>query len=149
MQSVPVLHILVVDNEPLVCESVKLLLVSDGHKVETATSGKEALAHLEKGTFDLILIDYAMPVMKGDELAAAIKARLPNQPILIISARAEMLQSSGSPLVGVYLMQRLYRTTVAYIVDVLHGRRPRRRGSRATRRRFFHSAMGQISLKDH
>ena len=96
--------ILVVDDEPLVCETVKMLLVADGHKVETATSGKEALALLEKGTFDLILIDYAMPVMKGDELAAAVKARLPNQPIVIFSASAQMLQSSANPLVEGYFI---------------------------------------------
>jgi CheY-like chemotaxis protein len=104
MPSVEVLHILVVDDEPLVCETVKMLLMSDGHKVETATSGREALALLDKGTFDLITIDYALPVMKGDELAASIKARLPNQPIVIISASAEMLQFSGNPLVGAYFI---------------------------------------------
>jgi CheY-like chemotaxis protein len=104
MPSVEVLHILVVDDEPLVCETVKMLLMSDGHKVETATSGREALALLDKGTFDLITIDYALPVMKGDELAAAIKARLPNQPIVIMSASAEMLQFSGNPLVGAHFI---------------------------------------------
>lgn len=102
MQGIPTLHILVVDDEPLVCETVKMLLMADGHKVETTTSGREALALLDKGTFDLITIDYAMPVMKGDELAAAIKARLPNQPIVIMSASAEMLQSSRNPLVEAY-----------------------------------------------
>jgi CheY-like chemotaxis protein len=42
-----------------------------------------------------------MPDMKGDELAAAIKARLPRQPVVLLTAHAEMLKSSGAPLAGV------------------------------------------------
>ena len=42
-----------------------------------------------------------MPAMKGDELAAAIKSRDPKQPVVMITAYAEMLQNSASPLHGV------------------------------------------------
>jgi CheY-like chemotaxis protein len=42
-----------------------------------------------------------MPLMKGDELAAAIKSRNPKQPVVMITAYAEMLESSGNPLTGV------------------------------------------------
>ena len=93
--------ILVVDDEPFVCDAVKMMLAFDGHDVETANSGKDALAIFEKGKFDIIITDFAMPVMKGDELAAAIKARVPTQPIVMITAYAEMLQSSENPLTGV------------------------------------------------
>lgn len=93
--------ILVVDDEPFVCDAVKLMLAFDGHEVQTANSGKEALSIFEKGKFDLIITDFAMPAMKGDELAAAIKSQAPDQPIVMITAYAEMLQSSGNPLAGV------------------------------------------------
>jgi len=93
--------ILVVDDEPFVCDAVKMMLAFDGHDVQTANSGKEALSFFEKGKFDLIITDFAMPVMKGDELAAAIEARAPEQPIVMITAYAEMLQTSGNPLTGV------------------------------------------------
>ena len=62
---------------------------------------KDALAIFEVGKFDLVITDFAMPNMKGDELAAAIKARAPKQPVVMITAYAEMLQSSGNPLTGV------------------------------------------------
>jgi CheY-like chemotaxis protein len=94
-------RILVVDDEPAVCDAIKMMLKFDGHEVQTANSSKEALSLLEKGKFDLITVDYAMVGMKGDELAAVIKQRLPHQPIIMISAYAEMLQSSGNPLPGV------------------------------------------------
>jgi two-component system, NtrC family, response regulator AtoC len=93
--------ILVVDDEPLVCDAVKMMLSFDGHKVQTAASGQEALALLENGSFDLVITDFEMPHMKGDELAAAIKARSPKQPVVMITAYAEMLEAAGNPLKGV------------------------------------------------
>jgi CheY-like chemotaxis protein len=94
-------RILVVDDEPFVCDAVKMMLLFDGHQVQTANSGKEAMALFEKGKFDVVITDFAMPGMKGDELAAAIKVRAPDQPVVMITAYAEMLRSSGNPLAGV------------------------------------------------
>src|SRR5215471_17928731 len=101
MPVLPQRRILVVDDEPFVCDAVKMMLNFDGHIVETANNAKDALAMFEEGKFDLIITDFAMPAMKGDELAAAIKARSPKQPVVMITAYAEMLQSSGNPLKGV------------------------------------------------
>ena len=97
----PQRRILVVDDEPFVCDAVKMMLASDGHIVETANNGKKALELFEIGKFDLVITDFAMPSMKGDELAAQIKARAPKQPVVMITAYAEMLQASGNPLTGV------------------------------------------------
>jgi CheY-like chemotaxis protein len=97
----PQRRILVVDDEPLVCDAVKMMLDFDGHIVETAGNGRDALAILEARKFDLVITDFEMPMMKGDELAAAIKARDPQQPIVMITAYAEMLQASGNPLTGI------------------------------------------------
>jgi len=94
-------HILVVDDEPFVCDAVKMMLAFDGHQVDSASSGKEALQLLEKGKYDLVITDYAMPAMKGDELAVAIKSRTPGQPVVLITAYAEMLKASNNPLRGV------------------------------------------------
>ena len=97
----PQRRILVVDDEPLVCDAVKMMLNFDGHVVETANSGKDALAMLAKAQFDLVITDFEMPVMKGDELAAAIKSRAPNQRVVMITAYAEMIEASGKRLTGV------------------------------------------------
>src|SRR2546427_10816236 len=78
-----------------------MMLNFDGHVVETANCAQDALAMFDQGKFDLVITDFSMPNMKGDELAAAIKARAPNQPVVMITAYAEMLQSSGNPLKGV------------------------------------------------
>ncbi len=121
--------ILVVDDEPYVCDAVRMMLAFDGHQVETAANGKDALAMFSPGKYDLVITDYAMPAMKGDEFAAAIKSRAPSQPIVLITAYAEMLKSSDNPLVGVdfivskpFLLENLReaveKTTVAAIDGV-------------------------------
>jgi CheY-like chemotaxis protein len=102
--AIPQRRILVVDDEPLVCDAIKMMLDFDGHVVETVGSAKDALAMLEKGKFDLVITDFEMPRMKGDELAAAIKARDPKQPVIMITAYTEMLQAAGNPLSGVDLV---------------------------------------------
>jgi CheY-like chemotaxis protein len=94
-------RILVVDDEPFVSDAVKMMLTFDGHRVDTASSGQEALALFAKEKYDLVITDYAMPVMKGDELAMTIKSRTPGQPIVLITAYAEMLKASHHPLTGV------------------------------------------------
>ena len=117
-------RILVVDDEPFVVEAMKMMLMHDGHMVETATNGPEALALFERGGFDLVITDYAMPGMKGNELAAAIKARAPNHPVIMVTAYAELVESSGIPLPDVecviskpFLMQNLREAIAKAFAD--------------------------------
>src|SRR5438105_3103479 len=97
-------RILVVDDEPLVRDAVRMLLEVDGHDVETAAQGAEALALLAKSNYDLVITDYEMPVMKGDQLAVEIKRRLPKQAIAMLTAHGDILRSRGNPLTGVDLI---------------------------------------------
>jgi CheY-like chemotaxis protein len=117
------LQILVVDDEPAVNEAIKMMLEYDGHAVQTASNGKEALFLLEQGSFDVVMTDYSMPEMRGDALAIAIKQRLPNQPVVMITAHADVLKSSGNPLTGVnfliskpFLLEDL-RTAIASVLQ--------------------------------
>ena len=87
-------RILVVDDELLIRETVRRALVFDGHAVETAATGKEALCLFEQGKFDLVLLDYEMPDMKGDELALLIKSLAPKQPVAILTGYRDTVISS-------------------------------------------------------
>ena len=88
------LRILVVDDEPAVGDTVKMLLEFDGHEVEAINSSQEALGIFESGRFDLVFTDFAMPGMNGHQLAAAIKAGAPDQPVVMITAYAGTLLPS-------------------------------------------------------
>jgi len=94
-------HILVVDDESFVRQSVHILLQGDGYVVHEAKSGAEALALFEPDKFDMVFTDYLMPEMRGDQLAAAIKQRSPHQPVVMITAFLEKFQSADSPPGGV------------------------------------------------
>jgi CheY-like chemotaxis protein len=86
MPPLPPKRILVVDDEPFVCESIRMLLAHDGHEVETAQGGEEALAKYDPARFDLIFTDFSMPGMKGDQLATAIKEKKPARPVVMLTA---------------------------------------------------------------
>ena len=70
----PQRRVLVVDDEPLVCETVSMLLQMNGHRVGTAASGKEALNLFEPGRFDLVVTDFSMPEMTGGQYLAPLEA---------------------------------------------------------------------------
>jgi len=79
------LQILVVDDEPIVRHSIKLLLEYYGHEVSGAENGEDALAHLAQRKCDLVITDFFMPGMCGDELITRIRQLSPEQPIVLVS----------------------------------------------------------------
>ena len=97
-------HILVVDDEPAVSQAIKMLLEHDGHEVQTIDSGEATLGLLEHKKFDLIITDYFMQGMRGNQLAAIIKQHRPDQPIIMATAYAADFQSAGTPSGGVDLV---------------------------------------------
>jgi CheY-like chemotaxis protein len=94
-------QILVVDDEPTVCKAIEMMLKFYGHEVQTAADGMAALAVYEAGSFDLVITDYMMPEMKGDQLVTLIKQHRPEQRIIMATAFAEDFLSHGKPTGGV------------------------------------------------
>jgi len=97
------LRILVVDDEQSVLRAVRMSLEFYGYEVTTCTSGPKAIELCKARKFDAVVTDYAMPDMKGDELAAIIKGICPECPILLLSAHAEMLARERLELVDCVL----------------------------------------------
>ena len=56
------------------------------YTVETASNAKEALAIFAPGKFDIVITDFLMPGLTGDQLAAAIKTRCTSQQVFILTA---------------------------------------------------------------
>jgi CheY-like chemotaxis protein len=84
--TLPGKRILLVEDQVGVRETLKLVLKLDGHSVVEATNGREACLMFTPGDYDLVITDYAMPEMKGDELARTIKCLVPSQPVLMLTA---------------------------------------------------------------
>ena len=92
-----VLHVLVVDDEPLIREIVAKYLEGDGHTVEIVANGLEALERFQAGEFDLVITDRAMPNMDGEALAAAIKGLKPDTPVILLTGFGGFIDQSQGP----------------------------------------------------
>ncbi|MGD1018279.1 MAG: response regulator [Verrucomicrobiia bacterium] len=99
--SVQNLHVLVVDDEPMVREIISGYLTGDGHQVETANGGRDGLAKFQKDRFDLVLVDRAMPDMNGDQMASAIKSVDSGTPIVMLTGFGAMMEATGEKPAGV------------------------------------------------
>ena len=85
-------RILVVDDEPMIGDLVEGMLASVGYYVKQANCGAKALEMFLAGQFDLVITDYLMPEMRGDELSAAIKAHVPELPVVMITGMCDTLE---------------------------------------------------------
>ena len=85
------IRILVVDDEPAVCNLLVSFLESLSYQVETAPDGLAGLDKYARGHFDLVITDLSMPNMDGIELVKQIRA---------IDDEAVVLMITGYPTIG-------------------------------------------------
>ncbi len=84
------MHILVVDDEEVVRESLRSWFEEEGYAVDIAASGKEALTKLTERAWDLFILDIKMPGMDGLELQHRIKEAFPKAVVIIMTAYASV-----------------------------------------------------------
>jgi CheY-like chemotaxis protein/anti-sigma regulatory factor (Ser/Thr protein kinase) len=94
------LHLLIVDDDPLILQSLRDTLASDGHVVVTADSGEAALsafraAQARLTPFAAVITDLGMPFMDGGRLASAVKALSPSTPVILLTGWGQQLISEG------------------------------------------------------
>jgi len=81
-------RVLAVDDEQVVCESIRRVLSEEGYEVMTSTSSRQGLELLRKERFDLLLLDIKMPEMDGIELLKAARDVSPETEVLIVTGYA-------------------------------------------------------------
>jgi DNA-binding NtrC family response regulator len=79
-------NVLVVDDEPKLCDLLASALSQNGITVFTAGNGLHALKVLEAEDIDLVISDWRMPGMDGPQLLAEIKSRFPQLPVIVMTA---------------------------------------------------------------
>jgi DNA-binding NtrC family response regulator len=84
------MHILVVDDDRSIRRSLEKFLGDLGYTVTTAEDGLKALAAVEAGAFDLILLDLGLPGLDGLEVLARLQGREGAPPVIVITARDDM-----------------------------------------------------------
>lgn len=90
-------RILVIDDDALVLESLRIQLVANGYSVATADSGRIGLAMVTAGAFDVVICDVFMPEMDGFETIRAIHERDAKVPVIVISGFTFRHTSAPTP----------------------------------------------------
>ena len=88
-------HILLVDDDRSMLQFLGRALCH--YDVTTAHNGSEALAAAGMKHVDLIITDYMMPEMFGDELIARVRERQPDLQVLVVTGHGEILESIAPP----------------------------------------------------
>jgi DNA-binding response OmpR family regulator len=83
-------RVLVVDDEPVVLNSVRKTLVRRGYVVDESFTGREALARFSGDPYQLVLLDLRLPDINGLDLLAKIKREHPNVPVVIVTGYASI-----------------------------------------------------------
>jgi DNA-binding NtrC family response regulator len=78
--------VLIIDDEVAIRESLETLLEFEGYSVESAETGEDGLARLSERSFDLVLLDFALPDRNGLEILGDIRARDSHLAVIMITA---------------------------------------------------------------
>jgi two-component system, NtrC family, response regulator AtoC len=94
--------ILVIDDEPILRDSLEIALRTSGYEVATARTGEEGLEIFEKENPDIILLDHWLPGINGDDVLRQIKERDPEIPVIIMTAQGSIELAVNSMKIGAF-----------------------------------------------
>lgn len=96
-------RILIVDDEYHILFSLKAILEREGYEVRTCVYAREALQAVgdEQGNFDVVVLDYMLPDLRGDAVAMALKHLYPTLPIIFITGF--VIPDEAAPLAAAIL----------------------------------------------
>ncbi len=79
-------RILIIDDEAAIRESLETLLGLEGYQIDVAVNGEAGLVRIEENSYDLVLLDLALPGKSGLEILPLIRERHPSLPVIMITA---------------------------------------------------------------
>lgn len=90
------MRILIVDDDPLIIESLRETLRGDAHRVTAVEGGQAGIDAFEAArangeAFELVITDLGMPYVDGRRMAAAVKAASPNTPVILLTGWGQRL----------------------------------------------------------
>ena len=84
------MKILIVEDEKLLADSLKIMLEKRGFTVEVAYDGEEGAEYALLGVYDLLILDVMMPKMDGYQVAREVRSKRCSTPILMLTARSTL-----------------------------------------------------------
>ena len=84
------MKILIIEDEKLLADSLKVLLEKKGFTVECVYDGQTGAEYAETGVYDLLILDVMMPKMNGYQVARSVRSKRCGTPILMLTARSSL-----------------------------------------------------------
>lgn len=84
------MKILIIEDEKILADTLKVLLESKGFEVEVVYDGEAGEEYAELGIYDLLIMDVMMPKMDGYTLAKSVRAKHCSTPILMLTAKSDV-----------------------------------------------------------
>jgi DNA-binding response OmpR family regulator len=122
-------HVLVVDDDPSICESYVEILRAEGFDVVTAGSRAAALSEIDRleGSVDVLVLDIALPDADGSDLAHEIVAKIGQRPTLYVSGWTdEFWNLSNAPGRWLVMQKPIPIPRLIAAIEWLAGRRATR-----------------------
>jgi len=95
-------RILIVDDEEIVVRSCQRILEAPGVELSAASSGPEALGKVERGAFDLLILDIMMPGMDGLEVLRLVKERHPEIEVVMVTGLSQIQTAVQAMKLGAF-----------------------------------------------
>jgi PAS domain S-box-containing protein len=86
-------HVLVIDDETMMCAALSAMLKADGYQVVTAQSGQEAVDRLRSQQFEVAITDLVMPQMDGIQTIAALKKLDPDMEVIVLTGHGGVVSA--------------------------------------------------------
>src|SRR5689334_6827093 len=95
-------RILVVDDEPTICDALRVAIATDGYAVQSAENAIQAIAELERQEFDVVLADLSLPRVSGLELLDRVKKSWPGTEVIVITGQGSIATAVDAIKRGAY-----------------------------------------------
>ncbi|MBM4370103.1 MAG: response regulator [Deltaproteobacteria bacterium] len=93
-------RLLVVDDEPVVCQSCSRIFAGSGFSVDTTTDPFDGLQRASEGDFSMVLLDVKMPGMEGIEFLERLRRANPDVPVIMITGYSSVAEAAAAMRLG-------------------------------------------------
>jgi DNA-binding NtrC family response regulator len=96
------IHILVIDDEPVICNGCRQSLADRGHSVEARMTGREGLEAILQGNYEVILLDMKLPDLDGMEILRTLRKEKPGESIIVMTGYSTVKNAVDAMKLGAF-----------------------------------------------
>jgi len=94
------LGILVIDDEPVICNACRMILGEAGHRIDHCLTGGEGLHAIARSDYDVLLLDIKLPDMDGFEILKAVRNKTAGPCVIVMSGLSTMANALQAMKLG-------------------------------------------------